>query len=174
MQTRQLLQAARAHGPFRMDGLEIRLTANFSKDTSEPRRAFLALRPRLCQLEVKYSLFEPARMWITKNGVSKDFYDPEDLRVFLEGHHTQTQSMDTAPPIQTQDLSVMTQVDTPLNSALGEVGWTTVDSQPRGRDLERLTKNHNNRGQVLQAVVMHTQTTEWDKSLLLKPTATPT
>ncbi|KAJ1110633.1 hypothetical protein NDU88_007982 [Pleurodeles waltl] len=85
VQTRQLLQAARSHGAFWMDGLEIRLTADFSKETSECRRAFLALRPRLHQMEVKYGLFEPARMLITKNEVSKDFYDPEDLRVFLEG-----------------------------------------------------------------------------------------
>ncbi|KAJ1203716.1 hypothetical protein NDU88_007497 [Pleurodeles waltl] len=32
VQTRQLLQAARSHGAFRMDGLEIRLTADFSRD----------------------------------------------------------------------------------------------------------------------------------------------
>ncbi|KAJ1174343.1 hypothetical protein NDU88_006165 [Pleurodeles waltl] len=24
-------------------------------------------------------------MWITKNGIAKDFYDPEDLRAFLDG-----------------------------------------------------------------------------------------
>ncbi|KAJ1149957.1 hypothetical protein NDU88_002755 [Pleurodeles waltl] len=34
MQTCQLLEAARAHGPFRMDGLEIRLMADFSEETS--------------------------------------------------------------------------------------------------------------------------------------------
>ncbi|KAJ1092979.1 hypothetical protein NDU88_006089 [Pleurodeles waltl] len=43
VQTRQLIQAARSHGAFRMDGLEIRLTADFSKETRERRRAFLAL-----------------------------------------------------------------------------------------------------------------------------------
>ncbi|KAJ1184243.1 hypothetical protein NDU88_001051 [Pleurodeles waltl] len=104
VQTRQLLQAARVHGPFRLDDLEVRLTANFSKETSEPRRAFLTLRPRLHQLDVKYGLFEPARMLITKNGVSRDFYDPDDLQVFLEGLQNQTQSMDTASSIRSQDL----------------------------------------------------------------------
>ncbi|KAJ1110438.1 hypothetical protein NDU88_007789 [Pleurodeles waltl] len=68
-----------------MDGQEIRISADFSKETSERRRAYLALRPRLRQMEVKYGLFEPARMWVTKNGVSQDFYDPEDLRSFLDG-----------------------------------------------------------------------------------------
>ncbi|KAJ1193511.1 hypothetical protein NDU88_002808 [Pleurodeles waltl] len=43
VQTRQLLQAARMHGPFRLDDLEVRLTADFSKETSELRRAFLEL-----------------------------------------------------------------------------------------------------------------------------------
>ncbi|KAJ1124008.1 hypothetical protein NDU88_002472 [Pleurodeles waltl] len=90
VQTRQLLQAARTHGPFRLDDLEVRLTDYFSKETSERRKAFLVLLPRLRQLDVKYGLFEPARMWITKNGVSKDFYDPRDLRVFLDGLQYQT------------------------------------------------------------------------------------
>ncbi|KAJ1152555.1 hypothetical protein NDU88_005330 [Pleurodeles waltl] len=81
-QTRQLLQAARTHGPYRINKFEVRITANYSKDTNECRRAFLTLRPRLRQLEMKYGLFDPARMWVTKNGVSKDFYNPEDLRLF--------------------------------------------------------------------------------------------
>ncbi|KAJ1110002.1 hypothetical protein NDU88_007357 [Pleurodeles waltl] len=75
-QTRQLLQAARNHRPFRMDKYEIRMTTDYSKDTNEHRKAFLALRPELCQLEMKYGLFDPARMWVTKNGLSKDFYNP--------------------------------------------------------------------------------------------------
>ncbi|KAJ1145957.1 hypothetical protein NDU88_012240 [Pleurodeles waltl] len=160
-----------------MDGLEIRMTADFSKETSERRRAFLALQPHLRQLEVKYRLFEPARMWITKNGVSKDFYDPKELRVFLEGLQPQTQSMDIALPTRSQDLPGTAREDTPSNTnpTLGEAGWTTVDPQARGRDLERLTKSHNKRGQVLQAVVLHTQTTDRDKSRSpLKPTVTST
>ncbi|KAJ1187117.1 hypothetical protein NDU88_003896 [Pleurodeles waltl] len=53
IQTRQLLQAARNHGPFRTDKYEIRIMADYSKDTNECRQAFLALRPRLRQLEMK-------------------------------------------------------------------------------------------------------------------------
>ncbi|KAJ1155413.1 hypothetical protein NDU88_008143 [Pleurodeles waltl] len=83
-QTRQLLQVAQTHGPFRVDKYEVRISAAYSKDTNERRKAFLALRPRLRQLEMKYGLFDPARMWVTKNGVSKDFYNPEDLRLFLD------------------------------------------------------------------------------------------
>ncbi|KAJ1145472.1 hypothetical protein NDU88_011758 [Pleurodeles waltl] len=82
-----------------MDGQEIQISADFSKETSERRRAFLALRPRLRQIEVKYVLFEPAKMWITKNGVSKDFYDPEDLRSFLDG----LIPMDTSTPTPPRD-----------------------------------------------------------------------
>ncbi|KAJ1142705.1 hypothetical protein NDU88_009018 [Pleurodeles waltl] len=72
-QAQQLLLKARMQVPFRMNDLQIRVTADFSKETSERRKAFLALRPRLGQLEIKFRLFEPARMWITKNNVSKDF-----------------------------------------------------------------------------------------------------
>ncbi|KAJ1163630.1 hypothetical protein NDU88_004086 [Pleurodeles waltl] len=75
-QTRQILQAARSHGSFQIGQHDIRITADYSKDTNERRKAFLALRPRLRQLEMKYGLFDPARMWVTKNGVSKDFYNP--------------------------------------------------------------------------------------------------
>ncbi|KAJ1204336.1 hypothetical protein NDU88_008114 [Pleurodeles waltl] len=138
------------------------------------RRAFLALRPRLRQLDVK-GLFELARMWITKNGVSRVFYDLEDLQVFLEGLQNQTQSMEMATLIRTQDMLAPLLSVVPSTPAPEVVGQTTADSHPRGRDLERLTKSHDDRGQVLQAVVMHTQIADRDKSRSpLKPTLTPT
>ncbi|KAJ1192067.1 hypothetical protein NDU88_001379 [Pleurodeles waltl] len=92
-QTRQILHAARNHGPFRIDQHDIRITADYSKETNDRRKAFLALRPRLRQLEIKCGLFDPARMWVTKNGVSKDFYNPKELRLFLDSF--QPQSMDS-------------------------------------------------------------------------------
>ncbi|KAJ1104919.1 hypothetical protein NDU88_002327 [Pleurodeles waltl] len=94
MQSRQLLQAARMQGPFRSGTLEIRLSDDFSMETAERRKAFLSLRTHLRHLDVKVGLFEPARMWITKNGESRNFYDLEDLRTFLEGLQDQTQSME--------------------------------------------------------------------------------
>ncbi|KAJ1156908.1 hypothetical protein NDU88_009625 [Pleurodeles waltl] len=94
MQAHQLLQAARTQGPFRLGTLEIRLSADFSKETAERRKAFLSFRTQLRHLDVKFGLFKPARMWITKNGESLNFYDPEDLRTFLEGLHDQAQSME--------------------------------------------------------------------------------
>ncbi|KAJ1128153.1 hypothetical protein NDU88_006532 [Pleurodeles waltl] len=42
-QARQIIQRARAHGPCRWNGQEIRISADFSKETSDRRRAFLAL-----------------------------------------------------------------------------------------------------------------------------------
>ncbi|KAJ1107513.1 hypothetical protein NDU88_004903 [Pleurodeles waltl] len=165
---RQLLQAARTHGPFRLDDLEVRLTADFSKETSERRRVFLDLPPSLRQLDMKYGLFETARMWITKNGVSKDFYDTEDLRVFLDGLQHQTQSMDTASRCGLRTRWGRSRVS------------PTTDSHPRGRDLERLTKSYDDRGQVLQAVAMHTQIADRDNldilidmACITPPTHTP-
>ncbi|KAJ1193032.1 hypothetical protein NDU88_002338 [Pleurodeles waltl] len=61
-QAHQLLQAARTHGPFRAEGYDIHITADYSKDTNDLRKAFLNLRLHLCQLEMKYGLFDPARM----------------------------------------------------------------------------------------------------------------
>ncbi|KAJ1216211.1 hypothetical protein NDU88_003817 [Pleurodeles waltl] len=61
-QTRQILQAARKHGPFQMDQHDIRITADYSKEINDRKKAFLALRPRMRQLEIKYGLFDPARI----------------------------------------------------------------------------------------------------------------
>ncbi|KAJ1174428.1 hypothetical protein NDU88_006250 [Pleurodeles waltl] len=43
VQTRQLLQASQNQDLFRMEKYEIRITADYSKDTNERRKAFLAL-----------------------------------------------------------------------------------------------------------------------------------
>ncbi|KAJ1156232.1 hypothetical protein NDU88_008956 [Pleurodeles waltl] len=83
-QTRQLLQEARSHSPFLPEGYEVRIAADFSKETNDRCKPFLSLRPRLRQLEVKYGLFEPARMWVTKDSKSQDFYKPEELRLYLD------------------------------------------------------------------------------------------
>ncbi|KAJ1160369.1 hypothetical protein NDU88_000871 [Pleurodeles waltl] len=109
-QARQLLSAARAHRPFRAEGDEIHSTTEYSKETNERRKAFLALRPQMRQLVVKYSLFERARLWVTKNAVSKDFYDTEDLRLFLDNLQPQTMNTSTlarpqAPPSDSRSAS---------------------------------------------------------------------
>ncbi|KAJ1217375.1 hypothetical protein NDU88_004969 [Pleurodeles waltl] len=148
-QTRQILQTGRTHGPFRIDKFEVRITADYSKDTNERRKAFLTLRPRLRQLEMKYGLFDPARMWVTKNGVSRDFYNPKDLRLFLDSFQTQTK--DPATPTRSQDTM---EDDGHIPSSGLEKGSTDrhdPDTFPRGRDLERLTRAHDDRGQVLHA-----------------------
>ncbi|KAJ1152823.1 hypothetical protein NDU88_005598 [Pleurodeles waltl] len=162
-QARQLLQLSRRQGPLQLGPLEIRLSADFSKETADRRRAFLSLRPRLRHLDVKFGLFEPARMWITKNGESQTFYDPEDLKSFLEGLHDPTQPMEstTLSPQETQN---QTRGMGQSEIALDTDGRPTTDPQTRGRDLERLTKSFEDRGQVLQAVVMHTQLPDSDKS----------
>ncbi|KAJ1198425.1 hypothetical protein NDU88_002266 [Pleurodeles waltl] len=156
-QTRQILQVARSHGPFRIDQHEIRITADYSKETNERRKAFLALRPRLRKLEMKYGLFDPARMWVTKNGVSKDFYNPDELRLFLDSF--QSQPMDSISKDCVHGIvGDIDGVETPhlgkekTNTALYDAG-----ASHRGRDMERLTRSYDDRGQILHAVVTHTQ-----------------
>ncbi|KAJ1214606.1 hypothetical protein NDU88_002224 [Pleurodeles waltl] len=149
------------------------MLADFSKETSERRRAFLALQPRLRQMELKYSLFDPARMWITKNGMSKDFYDLEDLRSFLHG----LSLIGTSTPTPPRDAMVIDQNTLPQDLAPRGSG---SDHHPpvshlRGRDLERFINSHDERGQVLHAVVLHKQVAYRDKSRsTLKPPAEPT
>ncbi|KAJ1106902.1 hypothetical protein NDU88_004300 [Pleurodeles waltl] len=95
LQARQLLQKARTQGSLRSGNLEIRISADFSKKSADRTKVFLSLHSQLRRLDVKFGLFELARMWITKNGESWNFYNPEDLRTFLEGLQDQTQSMET-------------------------------------------------------------------------------
>ncbi|KAJ1192597.1 hypothetical protein NDU88_001904 [Pleurodeles waltl] len=171
-QTYQLLQAAQNHGPFRIDKYEIRITADYSKDTNERRKAFLTLRPRLRQLEMKFGLFDPARMWVTKNGVSKDFYNPKDLRLFLDSF--QHQPMDSTTSTQPQDILGDNSYTPSLRPERGGMEWYDLDNCPRGRDLERVTRSHDDRGQVFHFVTLHTQLSERDKSHSpMKPASTP-
>ncbi|KAJ1091166.1 hypothetical protein NDU88_004293 [Pleurodeles waltl] len=172
-QVRQLLQTARTQGPLQLGTLEIPLSDDFSRQTAERRRAFLSLCPRLRQLDVKFGLFEPARMRITKNGESRTFYDPEGLRMFLEGLQDTSQTMEATPQSSppSQDVHGQALGASQPEAALDPDRRTATDSPIRGRDLERLTKNYDERGQVLQAVAMYTQLSDRDKSHSpLKPT----
>ncbi|KAJ1197676.1 hypothetical protein NDU88_001532 [Pleurodeles waltl] len=68
--------AARSHGPHRYTDRELRMAPDFSRDTKERQREFLKLSPQCRQLDMKFGLFEPASMMVTKGGKSKDFLDP--------------------------------------------------------------------------------------------------
>ncbi|KAJ1218291.1 hypothetical protein NDU88_005874 [Pleurodeles waltl] len=81
---RQVISAARSQGPYSLEGHEIQVAADFSRVTNEKRKAFLALRPQLRQLDIKFGLFEPAHMWITLDGKSREFLDPADLSSILD------------------------------------------------------------------------------------------
>ncbi|KAJ1197819.1 hypothetical protein NDU88_001667, partial [Pleurodeles waltl] len=157
----QLLSGARAHGPFQAEGYEIRITADYSKETSDRRKVFLALRPRMCQLEVKYGLFKPARLWVTKN------YDPEDLQLFLDS--LQPQSIDTTTPDRLMRPPSANRSTSLPPTTQGEQDLRFSDHQLRGKDLERLVKTHDDRGQVLQAVALHIQLS--DRQILFSPKA---
>ncbi|KAJ1165094.1 hypothetical protein NDU88_005523 [Pleurodeles waltl] len=165
-QALQLLQKARMQGPFCMNEHQIRMTADFSKETSEHRKAFLALQPCLRQPEVKFDLFELARMWIMKNNVSKDFYDPMDLSLYLNS--LSDRPMDTATLLLPQTLTTTAQNPLPTDRSPSV-------ALNKSRYLERLSKNHNDKRQVLHALAKHTQVADRDKSRSpLKPPAAPT
>ncbi|KAJ1171328.1 hypothetical protein NDU88_003191 [Pleurodeles waltl] len=140
MQARQLLQVARMQRPFRSGTLEIRLSADFSKETAERRKAFLSLRSRLRHLDVKFGLFEPARMWITKNGESQNFYDPEDLRTFLEGLNDQSQSMEMTAQTPQDIRGLPSRAGHPANASEPE-GRFTIDPQTDNMTSEQEKAN---------------------------------
>ncbi|KAJ1206674.1 hypothetical protein NDU88_002075 [Pleurodeles waltl] len=129
MQARQLLQRARMQGPFRMNDLQIRMSDDFSKETSERRKTFLALRPYPRQLEIKFGLFELARMWITKNNVSKHFYDPTDLSLYL--NNISDRPIDVASRILPQTQATKAQNPLRMETALERqdhdpVAWALI------------------------------------------------
>ncbi|KAJ1205759.1 hypothetical protein NDU88_001186 [Pleurodeles waltl] len=57
-QARLVLLAARSQGPFSLEVHEVRVAADFSRITNERRKVFLALRPQLRKLDIKFGLFE--------------------------------------------------------------------------------------------------------------------
>ncbi|KAJ1206490.1 hypothetical protein NDU88_001895 [Pleurodeles waltl] len=59
-----------------MERHDIRITADYSKDTNERRKAFLALRPRLRQLEMKYGLSTERECGSPKMEYPKTFMIP--------------------------------------------------------------------------------------------------
>ena len=149
---RQLLTVARSHSPYDHEGHEIRIAADFSCETNDRRKEFLALRPQFHQLDIKYGLFDPDRMWITKDGRSKDFFDPDDLCLFLEGL--------TSQAIGTATMNPQSPSDDPSSAEPPLPSPTTSDSRRcndggkhgRGRDAERLPRSEDGRDLALQAV----------------------
>ncbi|KAJ1166840.1 hypothetical protein NDU88_007236 [Pleurodeles waltl] len=170
IQAQQLIFAACSQGPFRADGYEIHITADFSQETNERRKAFLSLCSRLRQLEVKYGLFEPARMWITKNGQCQDFYNSEDLRLYLDdltpkSKATTPQTLPADVPQNSPDAMLL-----PTSSDTRSLGGTGIPQ--RGRDQSKYLRLHDNRDKVLLAVTHLTQQTDRDKShSTLKPSS---
>ncbi|KAJ1217195.1 hypothetical protein NDU88_004790 [Pleurodeles waltl] len=71
----QVISTAKTRKPISLDGHEIRVASDFLRLTNDRRRAFLAFRPQLRSLDIKYGLFEPA------HGYNGSFDEP--LFVFV-------------------------------------------------------------------------------------------
>ncbi|KAJ1194097.1 hypothetical protein NDU88_003392 [Pleurodeles waltl] len=139
-QVGQRILTARSHGPFRTGEYKVRITADFSKETNDRRKAFLSLIPRLRQLDMKYGLFDPARMWINKNGTFKDFYEPEDLQLFLDT--PSPQAIDLTPMTRLSGQPVGAKGMPPPPATLEGGTHHNIDSHLRGRYPERLARVH--------------------------------
>ncbi|KAJ1143355.1 hypothetical protein NDU88_009664 [Pleurodeles waltl] len=59
-QARQVLSKARSQGPFLLEDHEVRVAVDFSRITNEKRKAFLALRPQLCKLDIMGHIYTPS------------------------------------------------------------------------------------------------------------------
>ncbi|KAJ1182595.1 hypothetical protein NDU88_007782 [Pleurodeles waltl] len=94
-QVRQILTAARKHGPYDLEGHKVFIAADFSTETNAKRKAFLQLRLRIRKRYIKYGLLEPATMWIRMDGNSRDYTEPEDLVRYLDS--LDDQHIDSTP-----------------------------------------------------------------------------
>ncbi|KAJ1136952.1 hypothetical protein NDU88_003365 [Pleurodeles waltl] len=56
-QARQVITAARSQSLYSLEGHEMRVATHFSRVTNEKRKAFLALRPQLRQLDIKARIY---------------------------------------------------------------------------------------------------------------------
>ncbi|KAJ1107946.1 hypothetical protein NDU88_005332 [Pleurodeles waltl] len=155
-QAPQLLLEARSYGPFKTKGYEVGITADFSKETNDRRTAFLSLRPRLRQLEVKYGLFDPTQMWIPKNGKSRDFHEPEKLRHYLDELSAQVMDM-TLLALHLEKTTDWHGVSPSFTTSEVQ-NRNDNDPHPKGRDSGRSMRAHSDRDHALQAVAHHTQT----------------
>ncbi|KAJ1149759.1 hypothetical protein NDU88_002564 [Pleurodeles waltl] len=166
-QVQQLLVAAHSHGPYDFEGRELRMASDFSWDTNDKQRAFLPLRPQFHQMDIKFGLFEPACMWITKAGKAKDFYDPQALRQFLDDLLQQPMDSSSNAALTTlcsQGASAHPQ------SLVDKWGSGGPQTQKWCRPADSTPRSHEDRETALQTVAVLTREHGRDKSrFILKP-----
>ncbi|KAJ1100927.1 hypothetical protein NDU88_006002 [Pleurodeles waltl] len=71
------------HGPYNYEGHAIHI-ADFLCEANKRRKAFLAVRFQLHKISIKFELFNPAMMWISKDRRDEDFCDLDALCLFLD------------------------------------------------------------------------------------------
>ncbi|KAJ1155904.1 hypothetical protein NDU88_008629 [Pleurodeles waltl] len=137
-----------------------------SPETNEKRKALLALRPQLHHLNIKFGLFELARMWVTLDGKSRDFFEPMDLCSFLDGLSIEPMDHDpaaftTSPPLLCDSI------------LYGEADHSDfrihTATHKRGRILDRPPRSKDGRDMALQAVADITQGPLRDRDKSLSP-----
>ncbi|KAJ1175401.1 hypothetical protein NDU88_000689 [Pleurodeles waltl] len=122
---------------------------------------------------MKYGLFKRACMWVTKHRQSKDFYDPEDLQLYL--NDLSTTSIDLSPQIVHADTTKVSSDALLLLIPRKGRNFGGRETHQRGRDPARLLRPHDDRGKALLAVAHYTQQMDREKSCSqLKPVPTPT
>ncbi|KAJ1164813.1 hypothetical protein NDU88_005247 [Pleurodeles waltl] len=148
-QARKLLTAARTHVSYRYEDRELRMAPDFSRDINEKQRAFLALRPQLLQLDIKFGLFKPAQMIITKDGKSKDFLDAEALRQSLDNLLPQPMDSSSAAALTKPGLQ---ETSSQPQHHIVEQGSAGPQSPRRNRPTNRPLRSHEDRKTALQVV----------------------
>ncbi|KAJ1133060.1 hypothetical protein NDU88_011360 [Pleurodeles waltl] len=125
-QARQIIMAAKKHGPYEYETSQVIITADFSTPTNLKRKQFLNLRNRLKKRDIKYGLLDPATMIVTFQGKTKEYSDPHDLESFLNDLDDKDSEVEhkTSSPSTTNEFSSPT---TPEDIDQGE--WETVERQ---------------------------------------------
>ncbi|KAJ1105621.1 hypothetical protein NDU88_003026 [Pleurodeles waltl] len=133
-QARQIIMAAKKHGPYEYDSSQIIITADFSAPTNFKRKQFLNLRTRLKKREIKYGLN------VTFQGKTKEYFDSHDLESFLNDLDDKDTEMEHKSTSNT-DIIESTSSISPEDTDQGE--WMSVQRQwTHGGKLKAWKKNH--------------------------------
>ncbi|KAJ1166644.1 hypothetical protein NDU88_007043 [Pleurodeles waltl] len=82
--------------PTYMTDMRFVLLRNFPKEPATATENSYPYESQLCQMDIKYGLFEPTRMWGTKDSKSQVFFDPGGPTLFLD--ELSTLKMEVVPP----------------------------------------------------------------------------
>ncbi|KAJ1170989.1 hypothetical protein NDU88_002860 [Pleurodeles waltl] len=161
-ETRQILQVARTHRPFWIDKSKVRIPGRLLQRYHRTQEGFLILKTSTPTTGDKIRSFRPRENVDHQKWGHQSLLQPRGPKT-LSRLLPKSDQRTNRPKLVTGYMEEDGHTPFP-GLEKRSTDWHDPDTCPRGRDLERLTRAHDDRGQVLHAAVAHTQLSERDKS----------